>query len=103
MIKAKDGDFSFQIGNRNTVEFSGIWEQIHSPVFNYGKFAIIRSQAGLNHYKISVKEWARKIIDGTNKIYDINCGFIFPYDMIYNYFPIRWTVGETFYDLQCNL
>ncbi|KXK64418.1 hypothetical protein HMPREF3293_02497 [Christensenella minuta] len=50
-----------------------------------------------------MKEWARKIIDGTNKIYDINCGFIFPYDMIYNYFPIRWTVGETFYDLQCNL
>ena len=23
-----------------------------------------------------MKEWARKIIDGTNKIYDINCGFI---------------------------
>ena len=25
--------------NRNTVEFSGIWEQVHSPDFNYGGFA----------------------------------------------------------------
>ena len=103
MIKAKDGDFSFQIGYVTGIQLNfGIWGT-DTAGFYYGKFAIIRSQAGLNHYKISVKEWARKIIDGTNKIYDINCGFIFPYDMIYNYFPIRWTVGETFYDLQCNL
>lgn len=27
---------------------------------NYGKFAIIKSQAGLNSYKISVKEWTEK-------------------------------------------
>ena len=26
----------------------GIWEQIHNPCFNYGEFAIIRSNAGLN-------------------------------------------------------
>ena len=25
--------------------------------FNYGGFAIIKSQAGLNNYKLSVKEW----------------------------------------------
>jgi len=46
--------------NRNTVEFLGIWEQIHNPNFNYGEFAIIRSQAGLNSYKLSVKEWVEK-------------------------------------------
>jgi hypothetical protein len=59
MLKAKDGDFfiSDWLRNRNTVEFLGIWEQIHNPDFNYGEFAIIRSQAGLNSYKISVKEW----------------------------------------------
>jgi hypothetical protein len=34
---------------------------IHNPDFNYGEFAIIRSQAGLNSYKISVKEWVNKI------------------------------------------
>ena len=62
MIKAKDGDFfiSDWLRNRNTAEFLGIWEQIHNPDFNYGEFAIIRSQAGLNNYKISVKEWVKK-------------------------------------------
>jgi hypothetical protein len=62
MIKAKDGDFfiSDWLRNRNTVEFLGIWEQIHNPDFNYGEFAIIKSQAGLNSYKISVKEWVEK-------------------------------------------
>ena len=33
---------------------------IHNPNFNYGEFAIIRSNAGLNSYKISVKEWTEK-------------------------------------------
>ena len=28
--------------------------------FNYGEFAIIKSQVGLNNYKISVKEWVEK-------------------------------------------
>ena len=62
MIRAKDGDFfiSDWLRNRNTVEFLGIWESIFNPSFNYGEFAIIRSQAGLNSYKISVKEWVEK-------------------------------------------
>ena len=62
MMKAKDGDFfiSDWLRNRNTVEFLGVWEQIHNPNFNYGEFAIIKSQAGLNSYKISVKEWVSK-------------------------------------------
>ena len=60
MLKAKDGDFfiSDWLRNRNTVEFLGIWERIHNPNFNYGEFAIIKSQSGLNNYKISAKEWA---------------------------------------------
>ncbi len=62
MLRAKDGDFfiSDWLRNRNTVEFLGIWEQINNPGFNYGEFAIIKSQAGLNSYKISVKEWTKK-------------------------------------------
>ncbi len=62
MLKAKDGDFfiSDWLRNRNTVEFLGIWESVHNPNFNYGEFATIRSQAGLNSYKISVKEWVAK-------------------------------------------
>ncbi|NDV66789.1 KilA-N domain-containing protein [Bacteroides sp. 224] len=62
MLKAKDGDFfiSDWLRNRNTVEYLGIWESIYNPNFNYGEFAIIKSQAGLNSYKISVKEWVEK-------------------------------------------
>ena len=62
MLKAKDGDFfiSDWLRNRNTVEFLGVWERIYNPNFNYGEYAIIRNQAGLNNYKISVKEWAAK-------------------------------------------
>ena len=48
MLKAKDGDFfiSDWLRNRNTVEFLGIWESVYNPAFNYGEFAIIKSQAG---------------------------------------------------------
>ena len=62
MLRAKDGDFfiSDWLRNRNTVEFLGIWERINNLNFNYGEFAIIKSQAGLNNYKISVKEWVKK-------------------------------------------
>ncbi len=62
MLKAKDGDFfiSDWLRNRNTVEFLGVWESVNNPNFNYGEFATIKSQAGLNSYKISVREWAEK-------------------------------------------
>jgi len=62
MLRAKDGDFFIAdwLRNRNTVEFLGIWESVFNPDFNYGEFAIIKSQAGLNSYKISVKEWVEK-------------------------------------------
>ena len=62
MLKAKDGDFfiSDWLRNRNTVEFLGIWESVYNPAFNYGEFALIKNQAGLNSYKISVKEWVEK-------------------------------------------
>ncbi len=62
MLKAKDGDFfiSDWLRNRNTIEYLGIWESVYNPTFNYGEFAIIKSQAGLNSYKLSVKEWVEK-------------------------------------------
>ena len=62
MIRAKDGDFFVTdwLRNRNTMEFLGIWEQVYNPNFNYGEFATIRSQAGLNNFKISVKEFVAR-------------------------------------------
>ena len=62
MLQSKDGEFfiSDWLRNRNTVEFLGIWESVYNPDFNYGKFAIIKSQVGLNNYKLSVKDWVSK-------------------------------------------
>ena len=62
MLKAKDGDFFVTdwLRNRNTMEFLGVWERIYNPNFNYGEFATIRNQAGLNSFKISVKEFVTR-------------------------------------------
>ena len=62
MLKSKDGDFFFSnwMRNRNTVEFLGIWEQLNNPNFNCAEFDIIKSKAGLNNYRLSVKEWMIK-------------------------------------------
>ena len=62
MLKAKDGDFFVTdwLRNRNTMEFLGVWERVYNPNFNYGEFAIIRNQSGLNSFKISVKEFVAR-------------------------------------------
>ncbi len=62
MLKAKDGDFFVTdwLRNRNTLEFIGIWEQVYNPNFNYGEFATIKGQAGLNSFKIGVQEFVHR-------------------------------------------
>ena len=62
MLKAKDGEFFITdwLRNRNTLEFIGIWERVYNPSFNYGEFATIRNQAGLNSFKIGVQEFAQR-------------------------------------------
>ena len=62
MIKVKDGDFFVTdwLRNRNTLEYIGIWEKVYIPHFNYGDFAIIKSQSGLNSFKISVGDFVEK-------------------------------------------
>lgn len=62
MIKAKDGDFFVAdwLRNRNTLEYLGAWEAMNNPDFDYGEFATIKSKAGLNSFKISVKEWVER-------------------------------------------
>lgn len=37
-----------------------IWERLYNPDFNYGEFATIRNQSGLNSFKISVKEFVSR-------------------------------------------
>ncbi len=62
MMKAKDRTFFVTnwLINRNTLEYLGAWESMFNPHFNYGEFAIIKSSAGLNSLKISVKEWQER-------------------------------------------
>jgi hypothetical protein len=62
MIKAKDGEFfvTSWLRNRNTLEYIGIWERVYNPNFNYVEFDIIKSKAGLNSFRVSVKELMEK-------------------------------------------
>ena len=62
---AERGDYIIQnwMRNRNTIEFLGIWERVHNPNFNYGEYAAIRSQAGLNNHDFNSIEF-----DGIKKL-----------------------------------
>lgn len=50
--------------NRNTLEFIGIWEQIHNPDFKGGEFETFKTQAGLNSFHLTPRKW----IEATNSI-----------------------------------
>ena len=54
--------FLFPTGSEieTRLNFLGVWESVYNPGFNYGEFATIKSLAGLNSYKLSVKEWVEK-------------------------------------------
>jgi hypothetical protein len=43
--------------NRDTLEFLGIWEQIHNPNFKGIEFDTFRSQAGLNSFSLTPRKW----------------------------------------------
>ena len=46
--------------NRNTVEFLGVWEQLNNPGFNPVEFDGIKTQAGLNSFTLTPKQWIEK-------------------------------------------
>jgi hypothetical protein len=50
--------------NRNTLEFLGIWEQIHNPAFKGGEFETFKKEAGLNSFHLTPKKW----IDATQAV-----------------------------------
>ena len=51
-------------GNRNTVEFLAVWEELHNPDFNRVQFEAVRSEAGLNRFVMTPTKW----IEQTNAI-----------------------------------
>ena len=42
------------------IPIRSVWERVYNPNFNYGEFATIRNQSGLNSFKISVKEFVAR-------------------------------------------
>src|SRR3989339_102329 len=50
--------------NRNTLEFIGIWEELHNPNFNSNEFVTFKTQAGLNSFNLTPRKW----IEATNAI-----------------------------------
>ena len=62
--KRTDYLISNWLRNRNTIEFLGLWEQINNPSFNPIEFDGIKSQAGLNSFILTAKQW----IDRTGAI-----------------------------------
>jgi hypothetical protein len=50
--------------NRNTLEFIGIWEELHNQEFNSNEFVTFKSQAGLNNFNLTPRKW----IDATQAI-----------------------------------
>ena len=53
-----------QLRNRNTLEFIGVWEQIHNPNFKGLEFETFRNQAGFNRFSLTPRKW----IEATNAI-----------------------------------
>jgi len=43
--------------NRNTLEFLGIWEQMHNPKFKGVEFDTFKKEAGLNSFRLTPKKW----------------------------------------------
>lgn len=48
----------------NTIEYLGIWEQLHNPNFKVSDFGDFRNQAGANAFTLSPQKW----IESTNAI-----------------------------------
>lgn len=48
------------IRNKNTIEFLAVWENIHNPDFNSPEFEGIKTEAGLNRFTMSAKQWIQK-------------------------------------------
>ena len=47
--------------NRNTVEFLGLWEELHNPDFNRVQFEAVRNDAGLNRFVMTPTKWIEQV------------------------------------------
>lgn len=47
--------------NRNTIEFLGVWEELHNPDFNRVQFDTVKNEAGLNRFVMTPKKWIEQM------------------------------------------
>ena len=66
MVRETEGEDHIRnwMRNKNTIEFLGVWEQIHNPNFKGAGFDTFLQEAGLNRFNMTPRKW----IDGTNAI-----------------------------------
>ena len=46
-----------KLRNRNTIEFLGVWEELHNPDFNRVQFEAVKNEAGLNRFVMTPTKW----------------------------------------------
>ncbi len=51
---------SHWLSTKFTIEFMGLWEQMHNPDFNVTEFSNIKNEAGSNGFVLSSKQWIEK-------------------------------------------
>jgi hypothetical protein len=51
---------SHWLSTKFTIEFVGLWEQMHNPDFNVTEFSNIKNEAGSNGFILSSKQWIEK-------------------------------------------
>ena len=51
---------SHWLSTKFTIEFMGLWEQMHNPDFNVTEFSNIKMEGGSNGFVLSSKQWIQK-------------------------------------------
>ena len=64
MAKSKNVEFPADVvknwlKTRFTIDFMGIWEQMHNPNFNMVEFDQFKNQAGVNSFVLSPEKWIK--------------------------------------------
>ena len=64
MAKSKNPEFPADVvknwlKTRFTIDFMGIWEQMHNPNFNMVEFDQFKNQAGVNSFVLSPEKWIK--------------------------------------------
>ena len=61
IMKSFDDEFSIYswMRNKNTVEFLGVWEQLHNSNFKGNEFVTFKNEAGSNNFNLTPKKWIK--------------------------------------------